>query len=46
LLDSPVTNITYGRHKQIGLNLLFFNFKNFFLNKFVFFPRQDLNSHH
>jgi hypothetical protein len=23
LLDSPVTNITYGRHKQKGLNLLF-----------------------
>jgi hypothetical protein len=22
-LDSPVTNITYGRHKQKGLNLLF-----------------------
>ena len=46
LLDSPVTNITYGRHKQKGLNLLFFNFKFFFLNNFLFFPRRDLNSHH
>jgi hypothetical protein len=49
-LDSPVTNITYGRHKQKGLNLLFFNFKKKkkkkFLNNVLFFPRRDLNSHH
>jgi hypothetical protein len=43
LLDSPVTNITYGRHKQKGLNLLFFNFNIFFLNNFLFFPLSNYN---